>query len=273
MPAHGPARRRTRGRLLVVLAVLAATFALPLRPAPAAAATTASSVATAILDLANRDRTERGLRPLRLDDRLATIAQDRAGNLAASTSFSHEAAGGSLTPPLSEASVQWFGWGEIIARWPGGLRSTTAASIYAAWKKSPTHWAALMSRTFNYVGFGIVPRLEDGQVFASGVFTESRDHTPPRATVVNASRSGTTIAFTWSGRDPALQTHWSKLRDFDVWVRRDGGDWRRVRDNTTATSLKLADRARGHRYEIIVRARDRAGNVGRPSAPVGIWVP
>jgi hypothetical protein len=130
-----------------------------------------------------------------------------------------------------------------------------------------------MSRTFNYVGFGVVLRRADGQVFASGVFTESRDHTAPRAEIETAGRSGTTITFTWSGRDPALQTHWKKLRDFDVWLRRDRGDWRLIRNNTTATSLRLANRARGHRYELMVRARDRAGNVGRPTAPAGIWVP
>ena len=273
MPVSRPARRGPQGRLVFTLAILAALLAMPARPAPVAAATTASSVASAILDLANRDRAARDLRPLRLDGRLATIADDRAGNLASATSFSHSAAGGSLSTPLAEASVQWYGWGEIIARWPGGLRSTTAASIYGAWKKSPVHWAALMSRDFNYVGFGVVLRPADGQVFASGVFTESRDHTAPRVTDPFGSRSGTTITFTWRGRDPALQTHWAKLRDFDVWLRRDGGAWRLVRNNTTATSLRLRDRARGHRYEIMVRARDRAGNLGRPTARVGIWVP
>lgn len=245
---------------------------MPARPASVAAATTASSVASNFLDLANRDRAARDLRPLRLDGRLVTVAEDRAGNLASATSFDHSAAGGSLSPPLAEESVQWYGWGEIIAWWPGGLQSTTAASIYGAWKESPPHWAALMSRDFNYVGFGVV-RRQDGRVFASGVFTESRDHTAPRAKIRSASRSGTTITFTWRGADPALQTHWSKLRDFDVWLRRDGGRWRLVRDNTTATSLRLRNRARGHRYEIMVRARDRAGNVSRRTAPVGIRVP
>jgi uncharacterized protein YkwD len=273
MPALGAARHDTRGRFLLTLAVLAALLAVPARPAAATAATTTTSVAEAILALANRDRDARGLRPLRFDGRLATIAEDRAGNLASATSFSHTAAGGSLSTPLAEASVQWYGWGEIIARWPGGLRTTTAASIYGAWKKSPPHWAALMSRDFNYVGFGTVLRAADGQVFASGVFTESRDHTAPQARIVSASRSGTTITFAWHGRDPALQTHWAKLRDFDVWLRRDGGEWRLIRDNTTATSVRLANRARGHRFEVMVRARDRAGNLGRPTAPVGIWVP
>jgi uncharacterized protein YkwD len=261
-----------RGRLVVVLASLAALLAVA-APPPVAAATTASSVEASLLAMTNRDRAARALRPLRRDARLASIAGERAGNLAAASTFSHAAAGGSLSTPLAAASVQWYRWAETIAWWPGGLRSTTAASIYRAWKSSPTHWATLMSKTLNYVGFGVAVRASDGRVFASGVYTESRDHTRPRAKVTGASRSGTTITFTWRGSDPPLQTHWARLRDFDVWLRRDGGTWRLIRDNTTARSVRLANRARGHRYELMVRSRDRVGNLSRKSAPVGIWVP
>ena len=94
----------------------------------------------------------------------------------------------------------------------------------------------------NYVGFGVAVRASDGQVFASTVFTESRDHTAPSARVDSATRSDTTITFTWHGYDPRLQTHWAGLRDLDVWYRMDGGPWRFVGDNTTATSLR-SDRA------------------------------
>jgi hypothetical protein len=63
------------------------------------------------------------------------------------------------------------------------------------------------------------------------------------------------------------------LRDYDAWYRVDGGAWRLIRDDTTATSLRLTSRDQGHRYWLKVRARDRAGNVGRPSAAVSVWVP
>jgi hypothetical protein len=131
----------------------------------------------------------------------------------------------------------------------------------------------LMSRTMNYVGFGIAVRRSGGQVYASAVFTESRDHTAPTARIDDVTRSGTAITFTWHGRDPLLQTHWAGLRDYDAWYRVDGGAWRLIRDNTTATSLRLASRAHGHRYWLKVTARDRAGNVGRQSAAVSVWVP
>ncbi len=258
----------------LVVAALALVLALTGAPPPAEAATiTPATVEASILSLVNKERAARGLRPLRRDQPLAAIADERVANLVGATTFSHAAAGGSLSTSLNAAGVQWYRWGEVLAWRSGGLTSTTAAAIVGGWKRSSTHWSALMSRLFNYVGFGVAVRPSDGRVFAAGVLTESKDHTAPSARITSATRSGTTIAFTWRGYDPPLQTHWAGLRDFDVWYRVDGGSWRLIRDNTTATSLKLSSRARGHRYELMVRARDRVNNVGKQSAPVGIWVP
>jgi uncharacterized protein YkwD len=242
-------------------------------PLPAAASTTISSVASTLLRLTNAARSSRGLQPLRADATLASIARNRAANLSADRTFSHSAAGGTLTPTLDQAGVQWYAWAEDLAYTAGGLQSSTASAIFAAWKMSPAHWAALMSRTLNYVGLGVAVRPSDGRVFADAVFTESRDRTAPSARIDSATRSGRTIAFTWHGYDPPLQTHRAGLRDFDAWYRVDGGAWKLIRDNTTATGIRLASRPSGHRYWLMVRARDRAGNVGRTSPPASIWVP
>jgi uncharacterized protein YkwD len=269
-----PALRRSHGTLATILALVVVLGATAAHPLPAAAASrTPASAEASLLAWTNRDRAARGLRPLRLDSGLVAISGARAAKLAGAFSFSHAAAGGSLTPALAGAGVQWYAWGEDIARRPGGLTSTTVAAIYSGWRHSASHWALLMSRTMNYVGFGVTGRPSDGQVFASAVLTESRDHTAPGAKIDRVTRSGTTVTFTWHGYDAPLQTHWARLRDFDVWYRVDGGAWRLVRDNTTATSLRLASRAHGHRYWLMVRARDRAGNVGRQSIPVSVWVP
>jgi len=268
--ARTPAAHRVAALAVVLVAALSVAG---LGPPPAAAATSASSVAASLLARTNRDRGARGLKPLRLDSRLAGIAGDRSSNLADAASFSHSAAGGSLSTPLKRVGVQWYAWAENIAWMPGGLTTSTAASIYRAWRNSSSHWRALMSHTLNYVGFGVAVRSSDGRVFASAVFTESRDHSAPHARVDRATRSGATITFTWHGSDPSLQTHWAHLRDFDVWYRVDGGGWSLIRDNTTATSLRLSSRAPGHRYELMVRARDRAYNVGPQSEPLGVWVP
>jgi len=268
-----PPIARSRGTLASILALVVALGAVAAHPLPAAAAgLTTASAETSLLAWTNRDRAALGLRPLRFDPRLAAIAGTRAANLAAASTFSHAAAGGDLAPALARAGVQWYAWGENIARQPGGLTGTTVAAIYRAWRTSASHWSMLTSRTMNYVGFGVAVR-SDGQVFASTDFTESRDHSAPGAKIDSATRSGTTITFSWHGYDPVLQTHWAGLRDYDAWYRVDGGSWRLVRDNTTATSLRLGSRAHGHRYWLMVRARDRAGNVGRASTPVSVWVP
>ncbi|MFH1475089.1 MAG: CAP domain-containing protein [Chloroflexota bacterium] len=274
MPSLLPASGRSRSTLATILALVVASGAVATHPLPAAATSlTAASAEASLLAWTNRDRAALGLRPLRSDRPLVVIAGTRAENLAAASTFSHAAAGGDLAPALSVAGVRWYAWGEDIARRPGWLTSSTVAGIYQAWRRSASHWALLMSRTMNYVGFGVAVRPSDGQVFASAVFTESRDRTAPSAKVDRATRSGTTITFAWHGYDPRLQTHWAGLRDYDVWYRVDGGSWRLIRDNTTATSLRLGSRAHGHRYWLTVRARDRAGNVGRQSAPISVWVP
>lgn len=266
----GTARHRIPAVLLAALALLSGTAVAPV---PASAATTPATIEASLLAWTNRDRAALGLRPLRFDSRLAAIAGERAANLVAASSFSHQAAGGSLSAALDRAHVQWYGWAENIGWWGGGATLATASALYGAWRKSADHWAHLMSPGLNYVGFGVALRRSDVRLFASTVFTESRDHTAPRATVETATRSGTTITFTWRSWDPALQSHWAGPRDVDVWYRVDAGTWRLVRDNTTATSLRLAARAPGHRYWLAVRPRDRALNVGPLASPISVWVP
>lgn len=269
-PAPRPIVRILAASLaLVVVLGVAAT-----EPAPAAASgLTPEAAQASLLEWTNRDRAAIGLRPLRSDPALVVVAAGRAANLAASHTFSHKAAGGDLSATLSVAGIQWYAWGENIGTWPGAVGSATVAAIYRAWRESPDHWALLMSPTMNYVGFGVTGRAPGVETLASAVLTESRDHTAPGAKIDRVVRDGTTITFTWHGYDAPLQTHWAGLRDYDAWYRVDGGAWRLVRNNTTTTSLRLTSRAGGHRYWLKVQARDGAGNVGRTSAPVSVWVP
>ena len=268
-----PSPGRSRALLALVTALVVALSAAATHPLPAAAGLSAASAEASLLAWTNRDRAALGLVPLRSDPALVAIAGTRADNLAASSTFSHAAAGGDAAPALAAAGVLWFAWGENIAEWPGGVSSTTLAGIYRAWQRSATHWVMLMSPRMNYVGFGLAVRSSDEWAVASTVFTEFRDRTAPGARIVGATRSGTSITFAWRGYDPLLQTRWAGVRDFDAWYRVDDGSWRLIRNDTTATSLVLGSRARGHRYWLKVQARDRAGNVGRTSTPVSVWVP
>ena len=266
-----PSRRL---RLAAVVSILVLGSAVVASPRPASAVTsTSTSVESYLLDWTNRDREARGLRPLRLDTRLRTVARARAENLAAATTFSHTAAGGNLADALEAAGIQWWGVGEAIAYMPGAYGKSAASAIYALFKGSPQHWSMLMSPTYNYVGIGAAERSRDHRTFAALVFTESRDHSAPVVRVTDATRSGTTITFDWRGHDLALQTHTAGFRDFDVQYRVDDGPWRLVRDDTTTTSARWSGRDRGHWYWVSVRGRDRNGNVSAWSPALGVYVP
>ena len=220
----------------------------------------------------NADRASLGLAPLRLDGRLRAIADGRAATMAGMGVLTHTAAG-DLSSELSGAGVQWYGWGEDIGwtTFPWGVDA--ARSLYTMWKHSPEHWTLLMSPSFNYVGFGLGYRTTDRSTYGSVVFSESRDQTPPAVRMTSATRTGSTVQFSWTGVDVRLQTHTSGFRSFDLLYRASGGTWRIIRSGTTSTSISIASRPSGHSYYLSVRARDNAGNLSAWSAPLHIWVP
>ncbi len=279
-----PARRTRLGSAFLLTALAAALLAPSALAAPVAVdATRAAVVApdsivsasfgSSLLAWVNQARAGKGLRPLRADGTLTSVATSRAVNLSNSATFSHAAAGGDVGPALAAAHYQWYSWAEDIA-WsnaPYGL--TAVRSIYDAWRNSPAHWAALMSTRLNYIGIGLAFRSSDNRTFASAVLSESNDHSRPSSRVASASRWGTRITFSWTGYDAPLQSHWRGLRDFDVQYRVDRGSWRLIRDNTTSRWLTLWSRARGHTYSIRVRSRDWAGNLSAWSSVRSIYVP
>jgi uncharacterized protein YkwD len=259
--------------------VTTAGFATPTSAATSGATTSSTSTAlnsveNSILTWLNRDRVARGLRPLRLDLRLAGLADDRAANLARANTLSHTAAGGNFGPLLySLLGVTSWSWGEDIG-WTGyPYGSSAASSLYSMWKHSSTHWQLMMSSTFNYIGVGVAYRSSNHTTWASLVFTESADHTRPYAHMASAGRSGTTIWFSWTGHDRLLQTHTAGLKNFDVQYRVDSGSWRVIRSGTTSHSITLSGRARHHTYYLRVQARDRRGNLSGYTSSLHVSVP
>jgi uncharacterized protein YkwD len=262
------ARRRTT--LVALTAAMLAGFFFTTGAPPADAAI--SSVEREVIRWINVDRVALGLRPLVLWGKLASIAEMRAERMASANVMSHTISG-SLSRQLSDAGARWYGYGENIAytSYPKGIEA--ARRIYRLWKRSSVHWGQITSRKFNYVGLGLAYRSSNGRTFASLVFTESPDHTGPRAAITGAERKGNDLRWTWRGWDVPLQTHMAGFRDFDVQYRIDGGTWRLARDNTTSTSLTVLDRPGGHTYGLRVRGRDKAGNVGAWSPESRLSVP
>lgn len=226
--------------------------------AGSAAAVTGAQLEAQLVGWVNRDRAARGLRPLRVDLRVADLGGDRAAVMARRGILSHSVAG-NIGSQLNTRRIQWYRYGEVIA-YASGWGTSTASAIYNLWRRSSSHWSLLMSSRFNYLGAGLAYR-SSGRTYGSIVLTESVDHSRPRAYISGASRSGTTVRWTWGGYDTRLQTHTSGLRNFDVQYRVDGGYWRLIRSRTTSRTLTLGSRTRGHSYAIRVRSRDNRGYI------------
>jgi hypothetical protein len=226
-----------------------------------------------LLSWMNRDRVDRGLVGYRAWPVLTALATERAGRMAAAHDLSHATAGGNVGDALDSALIPWQGYGEIIgmSSYPWGQES--AANIYGLWMNSPAHHAIMMSDTYNYVGIGVV-QAEDGTTWMSEVMTQSPDHTAPVARNGTISvRHRDDIVFHWSGTDPRLQTNTAGIRFYDVQVQRTNGTWANLRNDTTSTSIVLANRLHHRWYRFRVRVVDRRGNLSPWTSEIRVWVP
>ncbi|CAN5502839.1 hypothetical protein BH20CHL7_BH20CHL7_10740 [soil metagenome] len=262
-------RPALRGAVLLVLA-LSLTLVVP--PPRVSAAASAPEAEAMLLSWVNTERSARSLVPLVRWHALAVVAGRRATRMAELNTASHSAAG-DLAAQLKGQGVTWYRMGENVGYSGAAWTVDAAKDLFRMWKASPMHWSLLMSDRFNYVGVGLAYRSSNQRTFGSVVFTESADHSGARARVTSETRSGDDVRWTWTGSDRRLQTHTAGLRDFDVQYRVNSGDWRTVRNDTTAMSITLKDRVRGRYYSIRVRATDRRGNVGAWTSASKIWVP
>src|SRR3954451_4125306 len=116
--------------------------------------------AGAILCLLNQQRTAHGLRPLRLNKKLAKAALRHSKVMVARHFFAHEGVDGN---PLSRIRKVHYiprrgRWtvGENLAAGTGTAAS--AQQIVVAWMNSPPHKANILTRAFREIGIGIVPK-------------------------------------------------------------------------------------------------------------------
>ena len=259
--------------LVATLAAGALTSVGPMANPTPVAATTASTLdamEVTILGWINAERTKRSLVPLRLHSGLVTIANSRAAYMASTQVMKHPSCVHCL---FDNAGIQYYSGTEVIA-WSGYAPGDTAAkSLFSAWRNSSLHWGILMSSKYNYFGLGIGYKSGGHGVFMAGEITESKDRTNPWARMGSSSRSSTTVSWAWTGADTKLQTHTAGLKNFDVQYRVDSGTWTTIKSGTTAKSLSLSSRTRGHCYSLRVRARDNLLHVSSYSAAMQVCVP
>ena len=259
---------------LVIATAVPGAGAAPRAPALEISTPSAAALAALRADLlgsVSADRDSAGLRSLREDPVLNAVAQARAERLAASSEFSHAAAGPDILSDVESTGVEPYGAGEVLG-W-SAVPGTSGAldAIRLMWLASLPHRAILLTAADNYIGVGVATR--GSRTFATIVVAETRDRTRPAVRLDAPSRDGTSVTFTWTAMDPVLQTHTAGVRSVTVQLRVDEGPWRVVRAACTGSSIVLHDRAPGHAYSLRVRARDRAGNLSPWTAPRTALVP
>jgi uncharacterized protein YkwD len=252
--------------ITIALIILGSTVPAALAADTSApSATAVSSAEREALTLTNKRRTAAGLRTLRLDTRIAELARDRAQYMARTGSFSHTQSGGtSVFDLIADQNIAWYGAGEIIAWNTAASLDYSASFAVQGWMNSPSHKAILMSKDYNYVGFGLAI-ADDGRRYWAGVYLKGPDRTGAYVRIKStASRSVSSTQvkayMAWGGSDVALQVLTSGFRYYETARRADGGAWSSY-GTTTSTSM-IRYLWKGHTYEFRVRARDRAGNWG-----------
>lgn len=266
-----PALRRLAfvAALLAILGTAVGPVAHPPVTSAATLSPTPDAIEATLLGWINDARVARGLVPLRLRSGLVSMSNDWAAHMASTGVLALPSCTSCM---LTNYGVQKYTYGSI-ASWSTYDWGTEAAqSIWNGWRQKSTQWAKLMSSTLNYIGIGIAYRSANASTWSAVFLTESRDVSKPWSKMSSASRSGTTVSWSWRGGDTKLQTHTAGLRNFDVQYRVGSGDWRTIRNDTTATSITLKDRSRGT-HSVRVRATDRRGNVGAWTTASAIWVP
>ncbi len=162
--------KRHAPRFLLVLLAAASAAVLPAGSAQASSGScsiasvgaTADALPTAAslsatrretLCLLNRERAQRGLRPLRLSPSLSQASAAHSRNMVRKRFFEH---GNFVARILNARYVtrrQAWALGENIA-WGTGSLGTPAQTV-RAWMQSPGHRANILSRRFRDIGIGI----------------------------------------------------------------------------------------------------------------------
>ena len=109
-----------------------------------------TSAAEVILAAMNRERTARGLRPLRLNQKLSLAANDRIGDMFSKRYFAHVAPDG--LQPFTWALQRGYRYRLIGENLAVGYRGT---SVVDGWMNSRGHRENILQRGFDEVGIAI----------------------------------------------------------------------------------------------------------------------
>lgn|GEM_PF-1017022 len=267
---------RLRPRPVIIASTLALMLVSSLSTVASAATTITASARTTgesqALVILNQLRSDAGLRALRLDARVATVARDRSDDMAANDYLAHDGLDGTTAADmLDQDKVAWYRTGEIIARTEAPTLAVAAAQAMDMFMSSRAHKAIVLSAHYNYVGIGVAP--VGAKTIWTIEFIHGPDRTRPKGVLTKASSASGShaVKLAWSGSDPVLATLTAGIANYDVSSRAKGGTWSTIRSRTTSRSMTVSY-AKGTVRQFRIRTRDRAGNVGDWTAVVTVTV-
>jgi hypothetical protein len=121
--------------------------------------TQSNGPAQILLESANRERTAKGLAPLKWSATLAAAAHQHALRMAAKNTLSHQLPGEpGMAERASQAGARFSSLAENVAEGP------SAAGIHRQWMNSPPHRANLLDAQLDSVGIAVAER--NGVLFA-----------------------------------------------------------------------------------------------------------
>lgn len=147
-------RAGVRVMVLALTAVLAATT----MPLVSAAAVDPVSAEHQFVDLINRERRDRGLRPLATDSDLVAGARLQADAIRDAGRLYHN-------PDLGSVTTGWTKLGENVGY------GSTVSGLHAAFMNSPGHRANILDPDYTHIGVGVV--VEGSRIWVGEVFMHS----------------------------------------------------------------------------------------------------
>lgn len=156
-----------------------------------------AAIARAVFDMANRERAERGLKPLQWDDELAERARAWSGEMSRRGRLQHQD-----LEAMRQDVEGYAGLGENVFR---STAAVPAGTIHVGWMRSDGHRANLLRPAFDRLGVGVLC-TEEGEVWATQRFgaTEldgrpSDGEPPPEQPIVVDDDQGPTCAGSAAG--------------------------------------------------------------------------
>lgn len=144
----------------------------PSRWAPTSPAPASADLVTTLVELMNRERTQAGRSPLRLEQRLMTAARGHSEEMAHTRNFSHTGKRPGRSRPADRVEAEGYNYqrvAENIYMAMGTPESRLASDCVRAWMESPGHRRNILEAESAEVGVGVA-RNEAGEVYITAVY-------------------------------------------------------------------------------------------------------